>query len=161
MMYGRFNLSGDYKQDLSDSTVQISGAPQNIDMQFDGTYNAIIEWSVFSITTQVIGYIDIFYFFSLYTGFDLTGNFGFFDIEFDGTGKLLSKDFTALSTTGSPEVGSISFITKNKFHPGYVIPAYIIGLEINILVIKLNIESMVNLRNGSDVNIQVGTRIEI
>jgi hypothetical protein len=139
--------------------VEIGGTTQNIDMQFDGTYNAIIEWSVFSLTTQVIGYLDLFYFFSLYSGFGLSGNFGFFDVEFDGTGSLLSHDFNTL--TGSPEVGSVTFITKNKFHPVYVIPTYIIGLEINILVVKLNIESMVSMLNGSDVNIQVGTRIGI
>jgi hypothetical protein len=159
MMFGRFNLGGDYQQDLSNTDVQISGAPQNIDMQFDGIYDATIEWSLFSLTTQVIGYLDLFYLFSLYTGFGITGNFGFFDIKFDGAGDLSSSDFAALS--GSPQVGSVTFITKNRFRPEYVIPAYIIGLEINILVVKLNIESMVNLRNGSDVNIQFGTRIGI
>ncbi len=159
MMYGRTNMGGDYQLDLSRSSVMIGGASRNIDMQFNGTYTSVIEYSVFSLTAQVIGYVDIFYFFSFYTGFGFTGNYGFFKIEFDGTGKMLSDDLAEL--TGSDEVGTVNFITKNKFHPEYFFPTYIIGLEINILVVKLNVESMVNLSNGDDVNIQVGTRIGI
>lgn len=159
LMYGRFSIMGGYEQDLSETDIQYSGAAQNVDMRFSGDYTTIIEWSIFSLTAQVIGYMDIFYIFSLYTGFGVTGNIGYFDIDFSGNGDLLSEDFADL--TGSPQIGGVTFLTENRFRPEYVIPTYILGLEINILIVKLNIETMVNLHNGSDVNIQAGTRIGI
>ncbi len=161
VMYGMFKVIGEYEQQFNDVEVGLAGLTENIDMQFNGDYTAVIEWSVFSLTSQIIAYIDIFYFFSLYTGFGISGNAGYFDIQFDGSGGLTTDNELYQTLASSADVGSLTFTTKNKFRPAYVNPTYIIGLEINILILKLTLESMVNLRNGSDVNIQLGTRIGI
>ena len=57
-------------------------------------------------------------------------------------------------------VGTVIFKSKNSYRPTPVIPLYILGLEINIFVVKLNAETMVNLYNKSDVNVQFGTRFQ-
>ncbi len=161
VMYGKFKFTGEYEQEYNDVEVGLAGLTEDIDMQFNGDYTAAIEWSVFSLTSQIIAYVDIFYFFSLYTGIGLSGNAGYFVLQFDGLGDLTTDNTQYQTLTSTADVGSLTFTTKNKYRPAYVNPTYIIGLEINILILKLTLESMVNLRNGSDVNIQFGARLGI
>jgi len=45
--------------------------------------------------------------------------------------------------------------------PGYLIPTFIFGVEINLFVIKLTADTMVNLANRSDVTLQGGVRMQM
>lgn len=162
-MYGDIDITGEYDFDFDSISMEFP-APvgnQDIDILFEGQYAANIHWSIFAITFQAIAYIDIFYFFSLYSGFGLTGGFGFFSLGFDGTGSLTTDSTVYQTINGSSLVGTLRFETENEYRPSPVIPSYIIGLEINLFVLKLNLETMVNMNNRSDVNAQIGTRIEI
>ena len=137
---------------------------QSFNIQFIGGLDAAIKWSIFSITTQAVAYFDFLYIFSLYSGFGLSCNFGTFSIEFDGEGELfIVSDINLSNITGenTNRIGALYFVTENSYKSTIFLPAYIIGLEINILYAKLNLETMVNMRNASDVNAQVGVRIQI
>ncbi|MBN2042062.1 MAG: hypothetical protein JW864_18645 [Spirochaetes bacterium] len=159
-MYGKISFLGDYEYSFDEIEVNL-GAPTPVDMEFDGQFGAQIDWSIFTIDAQAIAYFDIFYLFSIYTGFGVAGNIGSFDVEFSGTGQLATSNSAYQLAAGTDQIGSLIFLSENKYRPAPVLPTYVLGLEINIIVLKLNVETMVNLLNRSDVNIQAGTRIQI
>jgi hypothetical protein len=156
-MYGDIKFIGKYKYNFEDIsfTMPPSPTPVNVPMQFDGQFDANIHWAIFTLDAQAVAYFDIFYLFSLYTGFGAAGNIGSFKLESGGTGN-----FTTTQPAPFDQMGTLIFSSKNKYRPSPVMPLYILGLEINILVVKLNVETMVNLLNRSDVNAQFGTRLQ-
>jgi hypothetical protein len=159
-MYGDISFTGDYEYDFEDITVNIP-PPTNVPVHFNGTFDANIHWAIFTIDAQAIAYFDIFYLFSIYTGFGAACNIGAFKVQFAGDGDATTDDPTyKTAVDSSGQIGHVEFLTKNKYRPSPVIPLYILGLEINILVLKLNAETMVNLLNRSDVNVQFGTRLQ-
>ncbi len=157
-MYGDIKFIGDYTYDFENVTVNLPPS-RTVQMHFDGQFGADIHWAIFSIDAQAVAYFDIFYLFSFYTGFGLACNMGSFKLDSGGEGKL-TADNVSPPLPGN-DMGKLSFSSKNKYHPSPLMPLYILGLEINILVVKLNVETMVNLLNRSDVNIQFGTRVQI
>jgi len=158
-IYGDISFIGDYKYDFDDISVNVP-APTNIPMNFDGQFEANIHWAIFTLDAQAIAYFDIFYIFSLYTGFGVAGNIGAFKLESTGEGAATTTNSTYQTFTGTNQIGTVTFSSKNRYRSSPVIPLYILGLEINILVLKLNAETMVNLHNRSDVNVQFGTRLQ-
>lgn len=158
-MYGDIKVSGDYEADFGDITVDYGSAvPTRVD--FDGDYQARILWSMFSLTAQAVAYFDIFYLFSFYTGFGLTGNVGYFKMGFDGDGLISSDDPAYRLFRPDGQVGTLLFESTNTYQPYYVIPTYLVGLEINLWVLKVTGETMVNLYNRKDVNATVGVRFQ-
>jgi hypothetical protein len=157
-MYGNIKFTGDYTYDFEGVTVNIP-PPASVPMHFDGQFGADINWAIFTLDAQAIAYFDIFYLFSFYTGFGLACNIGSFKLESGGTGNLTADNVSP--PLPSNQMGKLTFSSKNKYRPSPLMPLYILGLEINILVVKLNVETMVNMLNRSDVNIQFGTRVQI
>ncbi len=159
-MYGDIKVTGDYEVDFNDITVEVGGAPNTITANFDGEYNARVLWSIFSLTAQAVAYFDVFYLFSFYTGFGLTGNVGYFKMRFGGTGDLTSEDPPISGAPYNGEMGTLIFESINTYQPYYAIPTYLLGLEINLWVLKVTGETMVNLYNRKDVNATVGVRVQ-
>ena len=130
-MYGDISFTGDYDYEFED--ISVSGIPTNIPMYFNGQFDANIHWAVFTMDAQAIAYLDIFYLFSLYSGFGFAGSIGSFKVSFEGEG-----DFTTNSTYPpvlmTTNLGTLTFLSENKYRPSPVIPLYILGLEINIFV---------------------------
>lgn len=157
-IYGDISFIGDYKYDFKNITV--TGVPTAVPINFDGQFEANIHWAIFTLDAQAVAYFDIFYLFSLYTGFGLAGNIGSFKLQSAGSGNATTTDPTYQGIIGTNQVGRVDFSSKNNYRASPVIPLYILGLEINILVLKLNAETMVNLLNRSDVNVQFGTRLQ-
>ena len=162
VMIGKIGITGNYETDLDDITVTEGGTDYTVSTHFDGDYDAAINWKIISLTAQAVSYIDIMYLFSFYTGFGLTGNLGFFNTDFDGTGILTTPDDPpASSFTPAGQIGTLEFTSTNSYRPVYFIPTWIFGLELNLTVLKITGETMVNLRNGEDVTLQAGVRIQI
>jgi len=168
VMIGKIGMTGNYNTDFEDITVEYDNPPgppietYTVTTTFDGDYGATINWKIISITAQAISYIDIMYLFSFYTGFGLTGNLGFFNTDFDGIGILTTPDDPpASSFTPQGQIGTLEFSSTNSYRPVYFIPTWIFGLELNLTVLKITGETMVNLRNGEDVTLQAGVRIQI
>ncbi len=159
-MYGDIKVTGEYEADFNDITVDYGGGPVPVPVGFDGDYQARVLWSIFSLTAQAVAYFDVFYLFSFYTGFGLTGNYGYFKMEFDGDGLLSSDDPGYIGFRPDGQVGTLLFESTNKYQPYYAIPTYLIGLEINLWVLKVTGETMVNLYNRKDVNATVGVRVQ-
>jgi len=161
VFYGNVKITGEYDYIFSDIDIEVGPISNSINMNFDGNFETTTSWSVYSVTAQAIAYFDIFYLFSIYSGLGLTGGYGFFDSKFIGTGDLVTDNEDYINITGEENIGNILFTSKNNFTPFPVIPTFILGLEINILIIKLNFETMVNLHNGRDINLLCGARIQI
>ncbi len=66
-MYGDIQFIGDYKYDFEN--INVTGLPTGIPINFDGQFDANIHWAIFTLDVQAVAYFDIFYLFSLYTGF--------------------------------------------------------------------------------------------
>ncbi len=160
-MYGDVKVTGDYEVDFDDIAIEESGNPFTITTNFDGEYNARVLWSIFSLTAQAVAYFDVFYLFSFYTGFGLTGNVGYFKMRFGGIGDLTSEDPPISGAPYNGQIGTLLFDSTNKYHPYYAIPTYLIGLELNLWKLKITGETMVNLYNRKDVNATVGLRVQI
>ena len=160
-MYGDVSVVGEYDYTFEDIDLSTTIVDKSLNVQFEGDYDAVIEWSIFSLTAQVLGYLDILYFFSFYSGFGLTCNIASFSIKFNGYGELTSDDEEFLIVAPDGLVGSLDFKTENEYRPYPLMPTYVVGLEINLFILKINFETMVNLRNSNDVNAQFGLRLDI
>ncbi|MFW5861835.1 MAG: hypothetical protein ACOCWZ_06245 [Spirochaetota bacterium] len=162
VMMGNMGVTGNYETEFEDITIEDSfGTLHTVTTAFDGDYDATISWTIVSLTTQAVAYIDIMYLFSFYTGLGLTGNLGFFSTDFNGDGDLTTDDPAYFAATGTDVVGTLNFQSTNSYTPDYFIPTWIFGLELNLTVLKITGETMVNLRNGEDVTLQAGVRIQI
>ncbi|HPQ53257.1 MAG TPA: hypothetical protein PK253_08385 [Spirochaetota bacterium] len=149
-MGGTAKITGTYETTFKNITVNL-GIPQTVDLDFTGSYEAEITYAMYSGTVNMVAFVDIFTLFSFYSGMGMSAGSGYFKAKFDGTGTL--------SYSGT-DVGSLTFNSENKYRPHIFIPHYILGLEINLFMLKFNAETMVNLRNGEDVTALVGVRFQ-
>lgn len=150
-MGGTAKITGKYETTFNNITVDIAGTPTTLDLDFTGNYDAEITYAVYSGTVNMVAFVDIFTLFSFYSGLGMSAGSGYFKAKFDGTGTL--------SSSGT-DIGTLTFNSENKYRPHIFIPHYILGLEINLFMLKLNAETMVNLRNGEDVTALVGVRFQ-
>jgi hypothetical protein len=162
VMMGNVDVTGKYDTNYEDITVKVGGIDYPLTSQFESTYGATISWTIVTLSAQAITYIDIMYLFSLYTGFGVATNLGFFSTDFTADGKLTTNDNTYITNVKpNGKIGTIRFESVNSYMPDYVIPTFIFGVELNLFVIKVTGETMVNLYNRSDVTLQAGVRIQL
>ncbi|HXK66608.1 MAG TPA: hypothetical protein PK348_10095 [Spirochaetota bacterium] len=161
IMMGNVDVTGEYDAEYEDITVTYSSIDYPLSANLNSTYGATVSWTVFTLSAQAIAYIDVMYLFSFYTGFGLATNLGFFSTDFNGNGQLTSDDPTFLGVKADGLIGTMEFESVNSYMPGYLIPTFIFGVEINLFVIKLTADTMVNLANRSDVTLQGGVRMQL
>lgn len=161
IMMGNVDVTGEYDAEYEDITVTYSSIDYPLSANLNSTYGATVSWTVFTLSAQAIAYIDVMYLFSFYTGFGLATNLGFFSTDFNGDGQLTSDDTTFRAAKADGLIGTMEFESVNSYMPGYVIPTFIFGVEINLFVIKLTVDTMVNLANRSDVTLQGGVRMQL
>ena len=124
-------------------------------LTFESTYSSDIEWFIVSVNTSALVYFNFYWIFDLYTGFGLSVNYGSFSMDLDADGDVRGDD----PILPDP-VGSITAVSRNRYRPYYFVPTYTLGAEINLFLVRFTLESMVSLRNGSDINLQFGTRFQ-
>ena len=161
VMMGNVDVTGKYDTNYEDITVNVEGTDYTLTSQFESTYGATISWTIVTLSAQAITYIDIMYLFSLYTGFGVATNLGFFSTDFTADGTLTTDNSAYVTAKGDGNIGTMRFESVNSYMPDYVIPTFIFGVELNLFVIKVTGETMVNLYNRSDVTLQAGVRIQL
>lgn len=161
IMMGNVDVTGTYDANYEDITVSYGGNDYTLTTQFDSTYGATVSWTVFTLSAQAITYIDILYFVSVYTGFGVATNLGFFSTDFTADGTLTTDDSVYVTAKGDSNIGTMRFESVNSYMPSYVIPTFILGVEFNLFVVKITGETMVNLYNRSDVTLQAGVRMQL
>ncbi|TAL32719.1 MAG: hypothetical protein EPN93_15550 [Spirochaetes bacterium] len=158
MMYGNIRVQGNYDATYD---AEVNWGPiQVIPLDFGSDYEGKVLWGIFGITTQAIAYFEVFGIFQPYTGFGISANYGYFIINFDAAGDLVCNDPSYTGSGGTNPVGTMLFTSRNGYNPYYVIPTYIVGLELNLWLIKITAETMANLYNLRDINAQLGVRVQ-
>jgi hypothetical protein len=118
------------------------------------------SWYEISSTIQAVAYFDIMYLFSVYTGLGASLGYGWFQFNFDANVDVSDSSPTYAAVTGHSQIGTIGFNSKNSYNPGVFLPTYIIGLELNIALLKIDLETQVNLLNRTDVSASLGLRMQ-
>jgi hypothetical protein len=156
------NLAFDYMKgetkmimEMSDTeSVFIGGSPYDAMATYQN--EGRIEWNLYSVTPEMLVYLDLLYFISLYTGPSVSFNYGTFDFTMKGNG-------TVVDTTGTFP-GNIATSTVDidySMKPYAMIPKWTLGIELNLWVLKMQAEvtSILNSPNDSLMG-QVGIRMQ-
>jgi hypothetical protein len=120
----------------------------------DGAYSTDMSWYQVSGTVQATAYFNILTLFSIYTGGALSIGYGWFKFGFDASGPITDGP-------GGASICDLTCVSQTTYHSQNILPTYIIGLEIDIPLIKIVGETQVNLRNRKDVSASFGIRVQI
>ncbi len=147
-MQGLMGINGNYNYTLNN----IDFAGTYYDVLFSAYYNFNLSWLLVGVNTQAVAYINFLWVFDLYAGFGMVLTYGNLQLEGSGIGPL-----------SNPVLGSLGYITAMagyEKNPKTFMGLFIAGLEINIWVFKLTFETNVNISNGKDISLQLGTRFQ-
>ena len=147
---GLIGINGQYDYTLNNVFLNPPGGFYNLD--FYAFYNFNLHWLMLSVNAQALAYIKFLWRFDLYAGFGMALTYGYTKLEGSGIGLISNI------TLGS--LGSIRAVASYNKRPRAFMGLFIAGLEINIWILKLNFETMVNISNGRDINLQLGTRFQ-
>jgi len=107
--------------------------PYNATLEISGTPE--IDFTIYSISPELLFYFDFFYHFTLYTGPSASINFGEFNFNLDADGVLYFGD------TDGAQIASANLKSKNKMKPKRMIPKWNVGIEFHLLALKLQVEA--------------------
>lgn len=150
-MEGLLSIDGHYRYTLNNIYINPPGGYYNVN--FDAYYNFNLKWLMFSVNAQALAYLKLLWAFDLYAGFGASLTYGVNSLDGSGIGPITS---TALPGYGEYLFAMVSY----KYRPRVFMGLFIAGLEINIWILKLNFETMVNISNGRDISLQLGTRFQ-
>lgn len=154
-MEGIIGINGQYDYTLSGVYIDPAPVPYpngyyNLDLY--AFYNFNLNWVMLTVNAQALAYIKFLWIFDLYAGFGAALTYGYTKLDGSGVGWI--------SNTTLGDLGIIRAFTAYSKRPRAFMGLFVAGLEINIWIIKLNFETMVNISNGKDINLQLGTRFQ-
>ncbi len=164
MLNGVAKVSGEIEYPMDGIEVDTGGGTtMDVDVDMTPQYSAKVKWYMVSVSSSLIAYLDLFWIFGFYTGLGTSFNFGYFNVDVDASGTATTDDpvYTAPAINPSGQIANVTLVSENKYTPHLVIPVYIVGFDISLALIRVTAESMVNLRNKKDINIQIGARVQI
>jgi len=156
-MYGKIGLNGTVNYPLEGITVDF-GPPAGeivVDLEFNPSYTTSIKWFIAGGNVQAIVFFNFLWIFDMYTGLELAFTYGSFDLSLNGSGTAVYSNPPA-----PDETVAVALDSNNKYKPRYVLPLYVVGVDINLYYVHLTFETMVNLWNRKDVNGQLGFRLQ-
>lgn len=170
-MSARFAAKGEYTTTKTvDLTIPLMmGDPIPTEMVAHVSGSAAVQWHFFSVTPEVIAYLNIFYAINIYTGFALSINRGAVTFESDASGTVRNT-----SAITDPNNSSITLVPANStiatavlhadtsMTPNVLLPRYILGFELDFALFKLTLEASTVLTSPTEsFTAQVGVRTEI
>ncbi len=164
MLNGLAKVSGEIAYPMKDIEVNMGGgATQNVDVEMTPRYTAGAKWYMLSVSSSLIAYLDFLWLFGFYTGLGTSFNFGYFNVDVNANGTATTDDpaYTAPTVNPSGEIATVTLVSESKYNPHVIMPVFIVGFDISLTLIRVTAESMVNLRNKKDINLQLGARIQI
>ncbi|MCP4131897.1 MAG: hypothetical protein GY754_13030 [bacterium] len=161
-MYGELGLEGAFDYPLGSIDVDPTGSnPMTLALDFSPGYTAEVSWFIVGANFQAITYFDVFWIFDLYMGLGMLFTYGSFDLNINGQGQVTTDNDTyKLNNSGSGEIANLILTSTNSYNPTMLLPLFIIGLDIDLFIMRISVESMVNMWNREDINMQIGTRIQ-
>ncbi len=157
---GYIKVGGAMEYPMDSIEANIGGIPTSIKLNFKSEYSAEVSWYVISGNSQITAYFDFLWLFDFYTGLGLTMNYGKFNLKLKGNGTLSTTDSNYLLFNPTGDLGTLTLTSSNGYRSDIYIPVYIVGFDIRLIVICITFESMVNLRNKKDINLQFGARLQ-
>jgi len=167
-MYARFATKGWYFTEKMVEFSVFGSDPQSVpvDGTIDGT--AAVSWHMFSVTPEVIAYFDVFYFVSVYSGFAVSFNRGAVTFETDMEGTLYNRqdivdpaDGTTIMVDANSPIATGVLHADSSMTPNLILPRFILGFEIDLWLVKLQLEGSSLLTSPADsFTAQVGIRTE-
>lgn len=154
-MEGIMGINGQYEHSLGNVFINPPGGYFNLD--FTAYYNFNLKWRMLAANAQAIVYFNFLWLFDIYTGVGLAMTWGSTSLEGSGIGYVTNP---LLGTPPGSPLGLIRAKASYSGHPRGFMGLFIAGLEINLWILKISLESMLNISNGEDINIQVGTRLQ-
>jgi len=163
--------------DPLDSSNTENDKPTSIQSQLSGKGTVMSKF--FSVTPEILVYADFFYAITLYTGPSLTINMGHMDINLDIEGDVKNTDNVTINSPlsggdlilipANQTIASAVLLSDNRLIPAWFTPRWIIGMEINIVMVKIQVEaaielaSLVHVKEFSDIaaTVQVGIRVDL
>lgn len=170
LMSGTIGVKGEKEKkfDLGSQTFDPDGtggvAEQTIDVYMEITkYDAEIKWFQLSTTASAFAYFDIIKIFTFYTGLSATVGYGFFTLnsEIEGTMNTDNTVFQTAAGMSDSVMGTATMETKSRYSPYPWLPAFTMGAEINLFLLKITAETSVNLKNKEDITGVIGMRFQI
>ncbi|HOT45239.1 MAG TPA: hypothetical protein PLM53_12355 [Spirochaetota bacterium] len=147
-MDGITGINGSYDYTLQN--IYVGGSYR--DVLFTAYYNFNLKWQMIGANAQATAYINFLWIFDLYAGFGFALTWGRIKLDGSGVGPITS------TTLGS--LGYITARCEYSKKPKPFMGLFIAGLEINIWILKITLETDVNITNGKDINLQLGTRFQ-
>jgi hypothetical protein len=173
--HGRVSSTGTY-MDISTITFQGSDIfsgdttlfSQDIDVQTIVTGETALEWNILSVTPEIMAYIDLFYFFSLYTGPAVSLNAGNanFTVTSEGDMKNLDPVYrdqaeTAVLINPNQTVATGKLVVNAPMKVPVAVPLWKLGLELNLGPFKIQGEAATVLTSPADsFTAQIGARVQ-
>jgi len=141
---------------------------QEVNVKTSVEGEAAIEWNMISVTPEIMGYVDLFYIFSIYTGPALTLNAGSANLSMTANGELTnltpvySDDGHITELVGVNETVATGALNANApLSVPIAVPLWKAGIELNILAFKLQAEAAVVLTDpAKSFTAQVGARVQ-
>lgn len=173
-MYGKISASGSFSDSRNisftiaeDPITHNTNISRVVNVRTDVKGNAAVRWSITSVSPELIAYADLLYFMTLYTGPVISFNAGYVQYDIKATGTL--KNTAALYSDGNIveavpanstiASGILKSNTTYKIPP--VIPSWKLGIEFNILAVKLQIEGAAVLTSPTEsFSAQAGVRMQ-
>lgn len=168
-MSARFAARGEFKTtkqiDLIMPLASDEPFPAQILASVDGA--AAVQWHFFTITPEIVAYFNVLYIINLYTGFGFSINRGIITFEVDATGTLTNTQdirdpkFNTLVVPANSTIATAVLHCDSSMEPVLFLPRYLLGVELDVFLIKLAVEASVVLNDPSEsFTAQIGVRTE-
>lgn len=171
-LYGKVSASGSFFDrrivtfDVSDGTETIK-CYTPVETSVEGNTSA--TWSILSVTPEALAYVDLFYVFSFYAGPSVSLNTGNVTVKSIYRGKLVNKAPISGATIdplveNNTEIADSVLTIEEKMKVPWAIPKFTTGLELNLLVFKIQVEGSIVLTDPNPMNTlaaQAGFRVQI
>jgi hypothetical protein len=153
LSFGGFTIAagGDYMEGIIGINGNYNYTISSANALFSAYYNFNLKWLMVGANAQAVTYINFLWIFDLYAGFGATLTYGNLKLDGSGVGPITSILGPA---------GLIIARAEYKRKPKVFMGLFIAGLEINIWILKITFETNVNITNGKDISLQLGTRFQ-
>lgn len=149
-----------YKLNLGKVTVS-DPAPKEVNMTYEvSSANMKIKWVELAVTAEALAHFKVVKIFTLYTGFSATVGYGWVYVKGNVTGDV-TGDVNLAAVSAGDSFAVLKSDTESRYSPYPWLPAYKIGLQLELPYVKLTGDTSVNLYNKEDITFTVGTLFEI
>ena len=169
-MYGELSATGHFFENRTvpfSITDPMSGdtVTSNADVNAKVYGNAKATWNILSVTPEAFAYLDLLYLFSFYTGPSVSLSAG--SVDFFSTNRGTVVNTSAISdgiteyVAPNTQIATGDLIVNERMWTPFIIPKWVLGLEINLAAVKIQLEAASILTSpANSFTLQAGIRAQ-